>query len=392
MPFGVPEHEGELRSPSPGRCAGAIWSLMTCSPPSKQNRGFTRVYAVVISSHRESPLRALVAAILAYRGIIRVKDAEMTVVEELSRRLADGEVVVIDGAMGTELQARGVPMDDEAWSGLANLTHDHVVQAIHEDYIRAGADVIIANTYAAARLPFERAGYGDRVVEANRRAVRAARQARDRAADRPVAIAGSMSFAAAEDVVLRGRPGPTGTELLEHYREQASALAEGGVDLIALEMINSPSFGSPALEAAAETGLPVWLGVSVEVAVDGHVATLDRPQEGLDELLEALLGSTVSAVTVMHSVIEAVPPALDVIARLWSGPVGAYPHCGDYKPPEWIFGDITPEAFASASASWVDRGAQLVGGCCGIRPEHIRALADNLPDRPPEDAGRAPAA
>jgi S-methylmethionine-dependent homocysteine/selenocysteine methylase len=313
------------------------------------------------------------------------------VVEELSRRLADGEVVVIDGGMGTELQARGVPMDDEAWSGVANLTHDHVVQAIHEDYIRAGADVIIANTYAAARLPLERAGFGDRVVEANRRAVGAAREARERVADRPVAIAGSMSFAAAEDVVLRGRLGPRGTELLEHYREQASALAEAGVDLIALEMITSPSFGSPALEAAAETGLPVWLGVSVEVAA-GHVAMLDLPQEGLDELLDALLGSTVSAVTVMHSVIEAVEPALDVVARHWSGAVGAYPHCGDYKPPEWIFGDITPEAFARASVSWVDRGAQLVGGCCGIRPEHIRALADMLPDRPPVDPRRAPPA
>ena len=161
----------------------------------------------------------------------------MTVVEELSRRLADGEVVVIDGGMGTELQARGVPMDDEAWSGVANLTHDQVVREIHEDYIRAGADVIIANTYAAARLPLERAGYRDRVVEANRRAVRAAREARDRVADRPVAVAGSMSLAAAEDVVLRGRPGPSEAELLEHYREQASVLTEAGVDLIALEMI-----------------------------------------------------------------------------------------------------------------------------------------------------------
>jgi S-methylmethionine-dependent homocysteine/selenocysteine methylase len=323
-------------------------------------------------------------------GIIRVEDAEMTVVEELRRRLAEGEVVVIDGGMGTELQARGVPMDDEAWSGVANLTHDHVVREIHEDFIRAGADVIIANTYAAARLPLERAGYGDRVAEANRRAVGAAREARDRAAERPVVIAGSMSFAAAEDVVLRGRPGPRGTELLEHYREQASALAEVGVDLIALEMITSPSFGSPALEAAAETGLPVWLGLSVEVDVDGRVRPLDRPHDGLDELLDALLGAAVSAVTVMHSVIETVEPALDVIARHWSGTVGAYPHCGDYKPPEWIFGDITPEAFASASVGWVARGAQLVGGCCGIRPEHIRAIAETLSDRLPDDARRAP--
>ena len=321
-----------------------------------------------------------------------MKDAEMTVVEVLSRRLADGEVVVIDGGMGTELQARGVPMDDEAWSGVANLTHDQVVREVHEDYIRAGADVIIANTYAAARLPLERAGYGDRVVEANQRAVRAARAARDHVADRPVAIAGSMSLAAAEDVVLRGRPGPKGAELLEHYREQASALTEAGVDLIALEMITSASFGSPALEAATETGLPVWLGVSVEVAVDVHVAPLDQPEGGLDDLLDALLGSPVSAVTVMHSVIEAVEPALEVIAHHWSGTVGAYPHCGDYKPPEWIFGDITPEAFASASVGWVNRGAQLVGGCCGIRPEHIRALADSLPDRLPAGARREPAA
>jgi S-methylmethionine-dependent homocysteine/selenocysteine methylase len=335
------------------------------------------------------------SALTQYRrtgGIIRVKDAEMTVVEELSRRLAGGEVIVIDGGMGTELQARSVPMDDEAWSGVANLTHGHIVQEIHEDYIRAGADVIIANTYAAARLPLERAGYGDRVVEANRRAVRAAREARDHVADRPVAIAGSMSLAAAEDVVLRGRPGPKGAELLEHYREQAFALTEAGVDLIALEMITSTSFGSPALEAAAETGLPVWLGVSVEVAVDGHVLMLGSAQDRLGEVLDALLGSTVSAVTVMHSVIEAVEPALDVIGQHWSGTVGAYPHCGDYKPPQWIFGHITPDAFASASVGWVARGAQLVGGCCGIRPEHIRALADSLPDRRPAGARRKPAA
>ena len=262
---------------------------------------------------------------------------------------------------------------------------------IHEDFIRAGADVIIANTYAAARLPLERAGYGDRVVEANRRAVRAAREARDREADRPVAIAGSMSFAAAEDVVLRGRPGPRGTELLEHYREQASALTEAGVDLIALEMITSPSFGSPALEAAAETGLPVWLGVSVEVAADGHVRILDRPHDGLGGLLDALLGSAVSAVTVMHSVIEAVEPALDVIARHWSGTVGAYPHCGDYKPPEWIFrGHHT-------------RGVrERVRGLGRPRRPACRRLLWNparahpgdrghAPDRPPEDARRAPA-
>src|SRR5262249_26016566 len=101
----------------------------------------------------------------------------------LTARIGAGEVVVLDRGMGTELQARGVPMDNEAWSGVANLTHEDVVREIHEDFIRAGADVIIANTYAAARSGLERAGYGDRVAEANRRAVEAAVEARERAAD-----------------------------------------------------------------------------------------------------------------------------------------------------------------------------------------------------------------
>ncbi len=70
----------------------------------------------------------------------------------LDRRIAAGEVIVIDGAMGTELEARGVPMDRSVWSGAAVIEHGDMVRAIHEDYIRAGAEVIITNTFATARL------------------------------------------------------------------------------------------------------------------------------------------------------------------------------------------------------------------------------------------------
>jgi homocysteine S-methyltransferase len=309
------------------------------------------------------------------------------VADELSRRLAGGEIVVIDGGVGTELQARGVPMDDEAWSAVANLTHGHVVREIHADYIRAGADVIIANTYAAARWPLERAGYGEWVVEANRCAVRAARDARDDVARRPVVIAGSMSVTAAEDFGMGDRPGPTAAELAKDYREQASVLVDAGVDLIALEMMTSARFAKPALRAATETGLPVWLGVSVEVATDGEVRTIGRQAERLDELLDPLLEPMIAAVIVMHSVIEDVEPALEVIARRWSGTLGVYPHCGFFKPPQWIFGDITPEAFAGDAFGWVSRGAQIVGGCCGIGPEHIRTLSDAMHGRPAVWAG-----
>ena len=75
----------------------------------------------------------------------------MSAAEDIFGRIADGELVIIDGGTGTQLQAEGVPMDDVAWSARANLEHPDVVQRVHEEYIRAGAEVIIANTYAASR-------------------------------------------------------------------------------------------------------------------------------------------------------------------------------------------------------------------------------------------------
>ena len=103
-------------------------------------------------------------------------------VSRLEQRLAGGDVVILDGATGTELERRGVPMDGQAWSATANLTHPDVVRSVHEDYIRAGADVIITNTFATARSLLDAAGLGERVVEVNRRAVELAREARDQAA------------------------------------------------------------------------------------------------------------------------------------------------------------------------------------------------------------------
>ena len=138
----------------------------------------------------------------------------MGVAEDVLGRIAGGELVIIDGGMGSQLQAEGVPMDELAWSARANLDQPGVVQHVHEEYIRAGAEVIIANTYASGRAALEPAGLGSRVAEANRSAVRAALRAREAAATGPVAVAGSMSsFSAAR------RPG----QAPEHQEIGASA-------------------------------------------------------------------------------------------------------------------------------------------------------------------------
>jgi S-methylmethionine-dependent homocysteine/selenocysteine methylase len=310
----------------------------------------------------------------------------MSVAEELAGRLADGDVVIVDGGTGTQLQAEDVPMDDEAWSGRANLEQPEVVQRVHEAYIRAGAEVIIANTYAASRAALEPAGLGGRVADANRNAVAAALRAREAAADgRAVAVAGSMS--AFCPVLMHGRNkiGPTAADCfpsLADFREQAGLLAEAGVDLIALEQMDAASYGRAALQAAAETGLPVWLGLS-PVRLDNGTLGAD-PELGEDsfaELVRKLADPALAAVTVMHAKPEVGLEAIDIIRAQFAGPIGVYAESGDWAAPEWVFNGLSPDEYLREAIAWADRGAQLIGGCCGIGPEHIRVLADRLPRR-----------
>ena len=110
----------------------------------------------------------------------------------LERRIAEREVILLDGAIGTRLQSMGVPMSGLAWAALES--HPSTVRHMHEQYIKAGVDIITTNTYASARRNLEPLGLSDQVTELNLRAVMLAQDARDKAArDRPVLIAGSVS-------------------------------------------------------------------------------------------------------------------------------------------------------------------------------------------------------
>jgi S-methylmethionine-dependent homocysteine/selenocysteine methylase len=306
----------------------------------------------------------------------------MSVAEVIAGRLADGELVIIDGGTGTQLQAEGMPMDDLAWSGRANLERPEVVQLVHEAYVRAGAEVIIANTFAASRAALEPAGLGSRVAEANRNAVGAALRARQAAAaGRPVAIAGSMSSFCPIAVHGRAAAGDFGFPSLADYREQASLLAEAGVDLIALELMEAPGYGRAALQAAAETGLPVWLGISAVRSDDGMLGADPEMGEGdsFEELVRLLADPALAAVNVMHTKPDVILESIDIIRRHFAGPIGVYAESGSWASPNWVFDGLTPGEYLQEAIAWADLGAQLIGGCCGVGPEHIRSLADNLP-------------
>ena len=294
------------------------------------------------------------------------------------QQLEANQIVLIDGAMGTELQRRGVPMDEIAWSGAAVLTHPNIVRETHEDYIRAGAKVIITNTFGSTRQMLEPAGYGDQVEAVFRGAVKLARQARDNVAVQGVAVAGSIST---EPPGFDRDAFFSPENELEAYREAAGLLLDAGVDLIALEMIVETSHASRAMQAALETGLPVWLGVGCKKTDDGRIVSFDHVDLEFATVLDAVIPMGPTVVNIMHSEIGAIPEAIELVRNRWSGPIGVYPESGYFTKPNWNFVNvISPADLVTDALGWVRAGVRLLGGCCGTNPKHIKALQAAMPE------------
>ncbi len=150
-------------------------------------------------------------------------------------------------------------MDSKVWSSRAILSHPNVVRETHEDFIAAGAEVIINNTFSAARHTLEPGGLGLHVKDNNQNAVELVRQARDKVAREPAAIAGSVCEWVLDDPKWNA-PEAIGRST----RERVGCLAEAGVDLIALEMCERSALSVAVTNAALEIGLPVWIGVSAQ--------------------------------------------------------------------------------------------------------------------------------
>ena len=302
--------------------------------------------------------------------------------QDLKRRLDAGEIVVLDGGTGTELQRRGAQMDPSAWCGPASLNNSELLTQVHLDYINAGADVITANTFASSRLMLTPAGFADRVEEINRVAVEAALRARDLATakspSRKIAVAGSLSHmvpVAAGTAKVDQTRVPSNDELSHAFGELANILKSSGVDNIMLEMMYEPNRVPIALNAALATGLPVWFGMSARRTPDGRVVSFDQHQEvPLETITELIPNTGVDVAGVMHTGAEVIGETLAAIRKNFSGPLSAYPDSGYFEMPDWRFVDvIAPDRLENFFSDWINLGAQLIGGCCGLTVDHIHA-------------------
>lgn len=294
--------------------------------------------------------------------------------------LRPGVVKLLDGGTGTELQRRGVQMTAQAWCGAAALDSGAVLQEIHADYIQAGAEIITANTYATSRLVLALDGYGDAFEEINRGAIAAARRAREAAGRPDVLIAGSLSHRGAiapGTATPDGRSGPGADALYSALRELALLLREEGCDLVLLEMMYDPERMPAVYAAARDSGLPIWAGFSARRGEDGAVYGFSPdPVTPFSDVVAVLRDWEVDAAGIMHTPSDLISDALGVLRGVYDGPLMAYPDSGYFKSPNWEFENvIAPDELCRFAEGWVAEGVQVLGGCCGLGPEHISALA-----------------
>jgi S-methylmethionine-dependent homocysteine/selenocysteine methylase len=220
----------------------------------------------------------------------------------------------------------------------------------------------------------------------NKLAVQLARETLDTSAvDRNILIAGSVSnFGHFNDQY-------TDKQLAPNFRDQAEILIENGVDFIILESLGAKtSTIVTALNAISEFDVPIWVAVSCaknhesgqlflgieESRLDSHWAPVHQE---LGEAIDIIMDTAGSALLVMHSTVDTTLPALQLMQSHYDGLRGAYPNAGYWLRPEWAFVDqISPQNYLERARKWLDTGARIVGGCCGIGPDHIAALSKGL--------------
>jgi 5-methyltetrahydrofolate--homocysteine methyltransferase len=336
---------------------------------------------------------------------VRVTSSDLSPVEAELRRIAAERILVLDGAMGTMIQSMGLDEGEfrgaryDAWNrevrgnnDLLNLTRPDAIHDIHVAYLRAGADIIATNTFSSTSIAQSDYGLSDAAYELNREGAALARHAADLIAKRdgrPRFVAGAIgptnrTASISPDVSNPGFRAVTFDQLREAYGEQASGLLDGGADIFLIETIFDTLNAKAALYATAE--LCEQRGVRVPVMISGTIT---------DRSGRLLSGQTPAAF--WHSIRHAAPLSVGLncalgakemrqhiaeIGRVADTLVCAYPNAG--LPNEFGRYDESPPAMAELIGEFAAAGlVNIVGGCCGTTPDHVRAIAKAV-------AGKAP--
>ncbi len=287
----------------------------------------------------------------------------MTIIEKL---IADGPVIT-DGAWGTQLQLRGLPVghSPDGW----NLEAADKVEEVPRAYVEAGSDVVLTNTFRANRLALESEGLADKVTEINRIGAEISL----RAANGNAAVFASIGPSG--KILMMGET--TEQQLQEVFEEQADILARAGVDAIVIETMADLAEAKIALAAAKQTGLPVVCCMVFDSGKDLNRTMMGNSIEQVaQELVEAgadAIGANCGQGIVAYiDICKQFAAVSDV--PLWIKPNAGIPQ----MDADNVTYDSTPEEFAASAQALIDAGASFVGGCCGTEPATIAALKKEL--------------
>ena len=307
----------------------------------------------------------------------------------LRERLARGGVLVLDGALATELERRGADLKDPLWSAKLLIERPELIREVHLDYFRAGADVATSASYQATFEGFVRRGIGrDEAAALMRRSVELACAARDEfwsdpanraGRERPLVAASVGPYGAmrADGSEYRGYPEVTQAALADWHRPRLEVLAAAGADFLACETIPAPQEAAaiasllPALRGADGRPVDAWIAFSCR---DGaHVCQGER----FADAVAALDGRPgVAAIGVNCSAPEHVALLVAQARAATALPIVVYPNSGerwDGAARCW-HGERDAADFAAQAMRWRNAGARLLGGCCRTGPQEIRAL------------------
>jgi S-methylmethionine-dependent homocysteine/selenocysteine methylase len=292
------------------------------------------------------------------------------------------DFLLLDGGMGKALQAQGAPFRQPEWSALSLMEDPDTVVQAHRDFIAAGADAIITNNYAVVPFHLGEPRFEERCEELTGLSARLARQAAD-SVDRPVLVAGSLPplFGSYEPDLFNADRAPS---LLVRI---AASLAPS-IDLFIAETQSCLAEARASLSAASAYDIPRWVSYTLsDELVDGH-AELRSGESVLaalslaDEMAAEALLFNCSRPEVMEVAVREV-----VAARSTGIVVGAYANAFDPKPEDYSANeaflghraDLDPDGYRLFAERWLEAGAGIVGGCCGIMADHIQELATLKP-------------
>lgn len=297
--------------------------------------------------------------------------------DRLVRLLEIRPWLLADGATGTNYFAMGLETSDapELW----NIDHPERVLELHRCFLEAGSDIILTNTFGGSRHRLKLHGAEDRIAELNSAAVRLARQAGEKCR-REVVIAGSIGPTGA---ILEPIGPLSQTDAEAAFAEQATAMAEGGADVLWIETISSVEELEAAVRGAGTTGLPLVVTMSFD--------THGRTMMGVTSAQAADLIHDLAPRALAYGGNCGIGPAETMAALINLGSsrkpddiLIAKSNCG---VPEYVDGEIvysgTPTLMADYARIALDAGVRIIGGCCGTTPEHIRVMRDALESHEP---------